>query len=1307
MAYREEVRVAETSTTTGTGAFTVAGVVPGGYRTFAAAYSVGDTFHYLIEDSIGGWEIGIGTYSALNTITRTTVRRSSNANNAVNFTAGSKNVYVIRPEEAQGMANAEAKVTLVDADKMPLADSASSNDLKHITWANLKNNISPQQAGAAFDFNTVYPLNPEMRRIIWNTGNADMVNSPEGNTGGMLMASATAHDLWNGQFYLTHGTIPNVFIRGSVDGAGVRTWGNWYKVLTERNTSLTPGVIYTFRNTAGQTMNTATGSLGAVEIKNDTAGGDAFMTFHVSGDFAGYFGMAGDLNDFAVGGWSYGAFKYRVLHAGNLNVSYTWSGTQIFTAEQRFTASNGWRHKNGNDTTGYGVIFRNDDSMFYLLLTNNNDADGTWNALRPFYVNLNTGLVTFGNGFTASGTVTFNEAPILNKGIRTSGQAYPGYKLLLDFINDVANTWRKIVDVVCPNIQYSTIGFKITVTDPQSNHATTGSVDTVRTEIYYVNCVRTNATVLDDPDACYVRGPGDRIRAVKTAVGTYEIQIQNALQYREYLVEIEVYAVNGTHTVTYQNGTAGSAGTAQYNATVGTDMAIFDKIIAKNQFVSNVATGTAPMVIDSTTKVTNLNADRLDDVEGANYTRADLTSLGLTGNLSINSTCDTAAEWAALPVGYSRLFSNAIGTAGGLPTNNYYYVFKTANRDGSGGGAYIAIQHDTYEMFFGKADTSSVLPTWKKLWHADNDGAGSGMDADLFDGVDSDLFARRVAYTAAGLAGDTNYWAKLATFTTGTNEYKDANFIFAATVGGVAGAATAIISVLARSNGLNGNPTVSVQIIGGDTAGWIGNDSFKMVSGAWSTDMELWVQKKAAWGQLYLHLLSYTPVLGGGITITYSQNSAWQSTEPTGAVNNVKSAGLEYSGFTVWHSGNDGVSSGLDADLLEGQQGSYYQNASNLNAGTIPDARLPTRLGTTAVLTSDWNTANANGWYMESTAANSPEASGVWTLGHVEVHNSTPGWITQTVHAFATDSEGDTKTWRREQNNGTWGSWYRLYLSGLEQTARYTTRYVLTANTSTSGWMRLGTYTIGSYGGPVLEIRLHAHNGYNALSSQLQQSHIFFVPTGPGGAVDANGFAGVGTMYTFGESTGAPNSIKWKANAAGNTATSFELWINAGTYMDNSYYEVTCTPGTTWTHNQSAAGQADPGAASSTILPVSIVVPRISGQRTGPPVYYNSGTTNALNYANGQMQRWAPNTGAQTLSITGWLASGLLSELLIEGVNLGAATITWPTINWIKSDGTTTTTFSSNGVTLQSSGTDFVLLWTRDGGTTIYGKVTR
>ena len=38
---------------------------------------------------------------------------------------------------------------------------------------------------------------------------------------------------------------------------------------------------------------------------------------------------------------------------------------------------------------------------------------------------------------------------------------------------------------------------------------------------------------------------------------------------------------------------------------------------------------------------------------------------------------------------------------------------------------------------------------------------------------------------------------------------------------------------------------------------------------------------------------------------------------------------------TMWHSNNDGAGSGLDADVVDGQQGAYYQNATNINAGTL------------------------------------------------------------------------------------------------------------------------------------------------------------------------------------------------------------------------------------------------------------------------------------------------------------------------------------------------------------------------------------
>ena len=50
-------------------------------------------------------------------------------------------------------------------------------------------------------------------------------------------------------------------------------------------------------------------------------------------------------------------------------------------------------------------------------------------------------------------------------------------------------------------------------------------------------------------------------------------------------------------------------------------------------------------------------------------------------------------------------------------------------------------------------------------------------------------------------------------------------------------------------------------------------------------------------------------------------------------------AAVRVNGNTVWHAGNDASGSGLDADLLDGQHGAYYQDAGSLNAGTLATDR--------------------------------------------------------------------------------------------------------------------------------------------------------------------------------------------------------------------------------------------------------------------------------------------------------------------------------------------------------------------------------
>ena len=93
-------RVKETTTTTGTSDITLAGAATR-FVTFGSVFTVGDQqIPYVIEGQSGSeWEVGLGTYSATNTLRCDKSYASSNAGSAVNFSAGTKDVYVTATAE--------------------------------------------------------------------------------------------------------------------------------------------------------------------------------------------------------------------------------------------------------------------------------------------------------------------------------------------------------------------------------------------------------------------------------------------------------------------------------------------------------------------------------------------------------------------------------------------------------------------------------------------------------------------------------------------------------------------------------------------------------------------------------------------------------------------------------------------------------------------------------------------------------------------------------------------------------------------------------------------------------------------------------------------------------------------------------------------------------------------------------------------------------------------------------------------------------------------------------------------------------
>ena len=122
-------RVKETTTTTGTGTFNLAGAVSG----FEGFIQVGDgnTTYYVCTDNTD-FEIGIGTFTdaSPDTLSRDTILQSSNSDNKVNWSAGTRTIFCTYP-----------------ADKAVFEDA--SNNINGTFVGNITGNVTGNVSGTA------------------------------------------------------------------------------------------------------------------------------------------------------------------------------------------------------------------------------------------------------------------------------------------------------------------------------------------------------------------------------------------------------------------------------------------------------------------------------------------------------------------------------------------------------------------------------------------------------------------------------------------------------------------------------------------------------------------------------------------------------------------------------------------------------------------------------------------------------------------------------------------------------------------------------------------------------------------------------------------------------------------------------------------------------------------------------------------------------------------------------------------------------------------------------------------------------
>ena len=207
-------------------------------------------------------------------------------------------------------------------------------------------------------------------------------------------------------------------------------------------------------------------------------------------------------------------------------------------------------------------------------------------------------------------------------------------------------------------------------------------------------------------------------------------------------------------------------------------------------------------------------------------------------------------------------------------------------------------------------------------------------------------------------------------------------------------------------------------------------------------------------------------------------------------------------------------------------------------------------------------------------------------------------------------------------------------------------------------------------------------------------------------------YLGPGGATTFGQpastamsASSSAGGLTFMAQGSGGTAgAAFCTFHRPGTYAVQFGVDI---------DNKLKFGGWSEGAVAYEIYHAKNIATQVLGHHTTGFGFLDKGnsstTAQTINYAAATHQKLTV-TGAFVMNaVTNWPTSGRTGELLLELVNGASSAITWTmsgtTQKWWKRDSTEAASYAASGYALKASGTDWILMWSTDGGATTNIKV--